>query len=60
MPEMILMVSGVSWAKDHHSCVSAPSETTLVWFYYYILAQNANLTYLLPLWLYSPDNSVAL
>jgi hypothetical protein len=28
-------VSDVSWAKDHHSCVCAPSETTLVWFYYY-------------------------
>jgi hypothetical protein len=22
-------------ANDHHLCVSAPSETTLVWFYYY-------------------------
>jgi hypothetical protein len=31
----------VSWAKDHdYSCVSAPSETTLVWFYYYIYVSD--------------------
>jgi hypothetical protein len=33
-------VSGVFLAKDHHSCVSAPSETTLVWFYYYCTLQE--------------------
>jgi hypothetical protein len=27
-------------AKDHHECVSAPSEITRVWFYIYPMPQN--------------------
>jgi hypothetical protein len=34
--ETLFPLAQETWAKDHHECVSAPSETTLVWLYYFM------------------------